>query len=227
MLIYALIDPRNGERRYIGQTTRTAHRRLRRHLARCYLDNADTHNNRWLRQLLALGLEPRIEVLERCDSLADLSAAERRHIAGHRATGARLTNLTPGGDGGGHPHTPKSRQKIRMALTGKKKSAQHRLRVIAAVTGRKASPATRMLMSNARKGKNPHPWWTEADRLKMRDAKGGRPFVDQHGIRYETIKGAARLLGLEPGHICQVLRGKRQSHGGYTFHHLRVREFPA
>jgi hypothetical protein len=34
MIIYALIDPRNGDVRYVGKSHRAAHhRRLRRHLA--------------------------------------------------------------------------------------------------------------------------------------------------------------------------------------------------
>lgn len=226
MIIYALIDPRTDQPRYIGKTMRTAHRRLRRHLSRCYLDQADTHKNRWLRQLLAAGLEPRIVVMEQCATASELAAAERRHIAEQRAAGARLTNLTPGGDGGSGPHTAESREKIRLALTGKKKSEQHRQQIIAIITGRKASSATRALLSRIRKGKNPTPR-TEAYRLTMRDAKGGRPFVDQHGNLYDTQKGAARQLDLQPGHINSVLNGSRKSTGGYVFTYLRVQEFPA
>lgn len=226
MLIYALIDPRDGQTRYIGKTVRTAHRRLRRHVARCYLDEAHTHKNRWLRHLLALGLEPSIKVLESCGSEAQLSAAEIRHIAEHRAAGVRLTNATAGGDGtSGWKHTAASLGKLRLALIGKPKSEAHRLKVIAAVTGRTASAATRAKLSALRKGKNLTPR-TEAYRLTMRDSKGGRSFIDQHGNRYETQKGAARKLGLNVAHINEVLHGKRKSTGGYVFHHLRVQEFP-
>jgi len=156
MLIYALIDPRNGELRYIGKTVRTAHRRLRRHLARCYLDEAHTHKNRWLRKLLSLGLEPSIEVLERCRSEVELSAAEIRHIAEHQAHGARLTNSTSGGDGtSGWKHTASSIEKLRRALTGKPKSAIHKLRAGLASRGRRASEETRAKLSAIRAGK---PW---------------------------------------------------------------------
>ena len=217
MLIYALIDPRSGEIRYIGKTVRTAHRRLRRHLARCYLDEGDTHKNRWLRQLLALGIEPRIEILERCSTEDELTVAECRHIAEHRALGCRLTNSTDGGEGmTGWKHTAESIAKLRHALTGKPKSAAHRAKIIAIITGRRASDATRAKLSALRKGKNYTPR-TEAYRLTMRDAKGGRPFVDQYGNRYETQKGTARQLGLQSGHINSVLKGTRRSTGGYVF----------
>jgi hypothetical protein len=226
MLIYALIDPRDGQRRYIGKTMRTAHRRLRRHLARCYLDQADTHKNRWLRQLITLGLAPRIEVLEQCATAYDLAEAERRHIAEHRAAGARLTNLTPGGEGGSGPHTAASREKIRLALTGKKKSEQHRLKIIATITGRKASEQTRAKLRAVHSARPRKPW-SEEHRLAIRDGKGGKPFFDQNGNRYESQNGAARDLGLNLGHINEVLKGTRRSTGGYVFTYLRVQEFPA
>ena len=60
----------------------------------------------------------------------------------------------------------------------------------------------------------------------MSDAKGGYPFVDQHGTRYESQQGVARDLGLNVAHINDVLHGKRRSTGGYIFHFLRVQEFP-
>lgn len=50
----ALIDPRTDAVRYVGKTVRTARRRLRRHMAECYLA-AGTHKDRWLRALRAKG----------------------------------------------------------------------------------------------------------------------------------------------------------------------------
>ena len=58
---------------------------------------------------------------------------------------------------------------------------------------------------------------SEEHRVKDARAKGGRPFVDQNGARYETIQGAARTLGLQPSCICQVLKGLRRSTGSYVF----------
>lgn len=225
MLIYALIDPRTNERRYIGKTMRTARRRLRRHLARCYLDDADTHKNRWLRTLLAAGLEPMIEVLETCTSATALSAAERRHIAEHLARGVRLTNHTLGGDGGSGKHTDASKAKIRAALKGKPKTAEHRARVSAGQRGRVTSLETRRKLSAAQKARVRRPV-TRETRVRISRAKGGKPFEDQHGRRYETQKGAARALGINVAHINDVLHGKRKSAGGLVFRFLRVREFP-
>ena len=225
MLIYALVDPRDNQTRYIGKTVRTAHRRLRRHLARCYLDEADTYKNRWLRQLLALSLEPYIVVLEKCDSFDALSIAEQRYIAQYLAAGARLTNLTPGGDGGKAKHTPESKEKIRRALTGKPKTAEHRARLGAAQKGRVASLETREKLRRVHTTRPRQPW-SEESRIAISRGKGGRPFVDQYGNRYETQKGTARQLGLQPGHINSVLKGLRKSTGGYVFHYLQAQQFP-
>ncbi len=229
MIVYALIDPRTDRIRYVGQTVRSARRRLRRHLAPCYL-RGTTRKEKWLRDLLTDGLEPRLEILQACSTTAALDVAERQHIARLRAAGEDLTNLAPGGDGGGGPHTPESREKIRRALTGKPKSEEHRRRSGLASRGRRASLATRALLSAQRRSRPGRPP-SESERIRLSRAKGGRPFVDQHGNRYETQKAAARALGINVGHLNEVLHGRRRTVCGYTFRFvsgedLRVREFP-
>jgi hypothetical protein len=143
MIVYGLLDPRTGSLRYVGKTHRTAHRRLRRHLAECYL-RGDSHKERWLRALLRLGLEPSIIEIERCETADDLVEAERFHIAYARSSGCDLVNATDGGDGtAGMKHTPEAIAKIRCALTGKPKSRQHRERSASAQRGRAITEETR------------------------------------------------------------------------------------
>lgn len=226
MIIYALLDPRDGAVRYVGKTHRTAQRRLRRHLAPCYLAEP-THKARWLRVLVRLGLEPSIVVLETCDDPDALCIRERFWIAHYRAAGARLTNTTAGGDGRGAQHTPEARAKIRAALLGKPKSAGHRRRSAVAQLGRTTSEATREKLRAARR--RPRRPLSDDWRVNVARAKGGGPFCDQYGNRYETQKGAARALGLCAGHINAVLHGRRSQTGGYVFRFvgdLRVREWP-
>lgn len=201
MIVYALIDPRTNDVRYIGKTIRTSRRRLRRHLAESYLA-ANTHKDRWLRGLLAAGLEPEITVVQRCESLAELADAERAHIASARASGARLTNATDGGDGiGGWKHTPESREKIRAALTGKPKSAEHRRNSGLAQRGRKASDATRAKQRDGgrRRGSFPPPRYgaannktklTEQDREEicaLRGTVSQRELARRYGVTHPAI----------------------------------------
>lgn len=220
MIIYALIDPRNDKIRYIGKSQRSAHRRLRRHLAPCYL-TGDTHKERWLRVLLALNLEPRIEVLQTCETAEQLAAAERQHIARLRADGADLTNATDGGDGvGGWSHSDESKERIRRALTGKPKSPQHRARTIAAIRGRRASLQTRMLLSAMRAGKRPSAAVVAAHPRKL---------TDEQVIEIRSLRGlvSQRLLGERFGvsktAIRYVQTGRNLSQVGRD---LRVRQFP-
>ena len=231
MIVYALRDPRTNEVRYVGKSFRTARRRLRRHLAPCYL-TGNTHKERWIRSILRLGMEPKIEVIQVCTTPEELACAERAHIGRLRANGARLTNATAGGDGGAGPHTAESKEKIRRALTGKRKSAAHRRNSGLAQRGRQTSDATRAKLRTAHSTR-PRAPLSESHRLNMSVAKGGRPFVDHHGNRYDTQKGAARLLGLNVGHLNSVLHGTRRHVQGLVFRfieqeqsHLRVREFP-
>src|SRR4051812_1235701 len=92
VIVYALVDPRTDRIRYVGQTERSAHRRLRRHMS-TYELAPDTRKTRWLRDLIAQGLAPRVEVLQVCTTTAAMDVAERFHIARLRAAGEDLTNL--------------------------------------------------------------------------------------------------------------------------------------
>lgn len=218
MIIYALIDPRDNSVRYVGKTHRTAHRRLRRHLAECYL-KADTYKDRWIRSLLKENLEPEIIVLQTCASAELLNEAERGHIARLRAEGARLTNLTPGGDGLGAKHTEESKDKIRRALTGKPKSEQHRLHSALAQRGRKASDATRAKLSAARRGRHPEPRYGADNNKTKLTAE------EVHEIRAALGCVSQRELGRRYGVSHTAIRYV-QIGRNWSREDLRVREFP-
>jgi hypothetical protein len=91
--IYALIDPRDGAVRYIGQT-KTPKRRLSGHMGQIH----DSYKYRWIRRLKALGLRPVMEILEIATE-ANWSDRERYWISHYRSIGAKLTNVTSGGEG--------------------------------------------------------------------------------------------------------------------------------
>jgi hypothetical protein len=58
--VYALVDPRNGALRYVGQTKGTLAARLKAHLAR----PCSAAIRAWTGELMATGLKPRIFELE-------------------------------------------------------------------------------------------------------------------------------------------------------------------
>lgn len=90
--IYGLCDPVTGELRYIGKTVNLK-ARIRDHMNHKLTE--DNYKSRWLRTLPGL---PKVVVLEETDA-DQLNESEQFHIAYFRSIGARLTNLTIGGDG--------------------------------------------------------------------------------------------------------------------------------
>jgi hypothetical protein len=106
ILIYALVDPRNGKAHYVGQTSDRS-RRLSSHIREQWIKNTD--KARWIRELGELGLEPEMRSLERVDWM-EAGAAERRWINHFVAGNTRLLNVADGGAGcsitAGNQHTP-------------------------------------------------------------------------------------------------------------------------
>lgn len=123
-VIYALADPRTGDVRYVGKTSRKLSTRLRQHVNRSA--KPETRCACWIRALVALGLVPDARELE-VVSEEQWPAAERRWISALRAEGADLTNLTEGG----------------AATHGHKHSAATKARISAIATAQFASPAAR------------------------------------------------------------------------------------
>jgi hypothetical protein len=101
---YVLVDPNTKKIRYVGKTKQLPKERLRRHLrdARERLGDAwvdRTHRANWLRQLMATGHKPAMEILHSYSSLEEVNEAERFFIKHIRSVKSDLTNATDGGDG--------------------------------------------------------------------------------------------------------------------------------
>lgn len=96
--IYALVDPRTMEVRYVGKANNPK-KRLHHHIYDAE-HGKQTHNARWIRILLSEALSPTVVILDSVPkSKIAWEEAERRWIAHFRANGAKLTNETDGGDG--------------------------------------------------------------------------------------------------------------------------------
>lgn len=124
--LYALIDPRDDRIRYIGKRVGYLNSRLRAHLYEARDTNHHTHKLAWLRQLLALGLEPRIQVIALFppSDTTDLNALERTWIAYLRSIGCALTNSTAGGEGMEAP-SEETRAKLRADRRARPPIAPH------------------------------------------------------------------------------------------------------
>lgn len=96
--VYGLIDPTTQELRYVGKTVKPIGYRLSDHISKARRGGA-TYRCNWVRGLLCDGLRPEVFLIETVDAGDDWRESESFWIAYYRSIGARLTNLTQGGDG--------------------------------------------------------------------------------------------------------------------------------
>lgn len=186
-VVYAMVDPRTGERRYVGLTTLDLRHRLssavshaRRRATACY------HKDAWIRTLLDEGLRPSMVVLERVEvgSPAELQpalcAAEVRWIAKARLEGWPLTNIRPGGEGPSGeearallsklhargPLPPEVRKKISESNKVWKRTPEHLEALQAGRRGSKNTPEHNEKIAASKRGKP----LSEAHKQKIREA---------------------------------------------------------
>ena len=85
--IYALIDPRTRQIRYIGQTDDLS-KRLRQHI----MDKSNTHKTEWIKGLLAANMRPDISQLAEIEDEDNVHMIEYRWVYFGRKNGWELTN---------------------------------------------------------------------------------------------------------------------------------------
>ena len=188
-IIYGLVDPRTADLRYIGLTKRSTRRRLLEHINMARRGSR-FHLHVWIRTLLAVGLEPQVIIFDKIENREEACLAECSWIAKFRKSGARLTNITDGGEGSvirgkprsdeckakisaslrGHKLSEEHKKKIGDRFRGKKLSQEHVAKVAAANTGKKRSIETKKRLSISHKGK-PIP---AEQRKKISDSLSGR-----------------------------------------------------
>jgi hypothetical protein len=193
-LVYALVDPRNAELRYVGKSCQGM-KRPRQHSAPKQLAK-QTHTARWLREL---GTRPLIRVLEELPGPEGLYEAERWWIDHCRIIGHKLTNHTDGGPGTqGLRHTPEALAKISERHKGIPKAPEAVARMRTAKTGVKLGA------------------FSEEHRRRIAAAQG-RPFIDDTGRRWVSQREAGRFYGIKAQNIYGVLKGLCKTAGGRSF----------
>lgn len=79
-LIYGLLDPRDHCLRYVGKTHKRREIRLREHMENA-VAGGSWPLHEWIRDLLRMGLQPVMFVLEKVPADGCWQEAEKRHIA--------------------------------------------------------------------------------------------------------------------------------------------------
>ena len=147
--------------RYVGQTSVPLRRRLKSHVNQASATMRNTPVGKWIRAAREAGHKILIHcILEN----AQWDVSEIAVIAGVKASGTELLNVTAGGGGHrGHILSAETRAKISAALKGRKKPAGFAERQRRRMLGTKASVETRKRLSEAHTGKTP----SAAARAKM------------------------------------------------------------
>lgn len=215
--IYALVDPRTDEIRYIGRSTNVK-RRFNEHMEK----RETTAVGNWKYKLLTMGLKPILKMIEEIEDRSCLKEREIYWIAHGREQGWDLLNLTDGGDGTlnpsehhraaiaeanrkrvwtdeqrkatgvrwkGRTHTPEAIEKCRLAAQKPRGplSDEHKAKLSAAKTG-KPNPN----ISEALKGRvSPNKGVVYSDEIKQRIAEGTKRAMQNPEVR-QKISEAKR-----------------------------------
>lgn len=120
--VYGLVDPRDGEIRYVGLSkTRYLSKRLGQHVREARLSHVAGHKTRksqWMREVFAVDLRPTILLLQTCFTEDEGLLVEKDWIARLRP---KLVNESSGGRGLNDPSRELS---IRLSLSSKRHWAE-------------------------------------------------------------------------------------------------------
>jgi GIY-YIG catalytic domain len=163
--IYQLTDPRDGSIRYVGKTNNLrirlkGHKNLRNNYTRC---------NAWKKELQALGLQPKMEVVEEVADEATWIEREQYWIDRRRAEGNILTNEAAAGASPriGNTVSEYAKQLARERYTGRPIPPEQRAQISASLTGKKQSVETtakRQATINANRIAKGLPVWNFGDK---------------------------------------------------------------
>jgi hypothetical protein len=176
--------------RYVGKTTQKPLSRLYHHLQDRH--RREVYRDRWIHKLVESGREPRMHVVALVpDEYA--SKAEIRLIASFRKAGARLTNLSDGGEGAlGHKVSEETRRKISQAHKGIKEnvpmSAEKR-QLLAQIRSRRwANPENRKRQSEKMKERLARVPFTEERKRRISEALKGKSPSPQTRERLRRLR---------------------------------------
>jgi len=237
--IYALLDPRDNQIRYIGKA-KNLKKRVIEHLKL----RERTYKNNWLKSIVALGLKPKVKVLEIVND-DDWQDKERYYIKYYKDLGCRLTNMTEGGEG--IDFTDVIRQKISKANKGRKPSRKaiensirtnrgrkltklHRLKISKKLKGIKRSKSVCEKQRQRMLGKK----WSEESRIKLSKSKKGFVWKEESKDKLKRailqfdkednfireisgLTDAAKKFNGEKANIWRCLNKQRKTAYGYKW----------
>lgn len=236
--IYALSDPNTFEIRYIGQTCYPLKKRLIDHLSVARTKKRHTHVSNWINALLIQGTSPIIELIE--ENPKDIDKAEIEWISQFKAWGYRLVNHALGGntsrgavltyDQKIQKYKNKGGRIVLDNLGNKYDSVEEAGRAL----NIGSSSIRRVLLNGCQtaagrtfwfEGEPPKKLLNKKERTNLRLGKGNfknqnKPFKDQYGNIYKSIKDAMIRCSVHESATRKALKGRASHSGGYYFRYL-------
>jgi len=236
--IYALVDPRNEDVRYIGKTG-NLEKRLRAHL-RADPSEKSPLKNAWINQLKSLGLKPKQQILEQC-SVDNWQERERYWQLFYEGLHAPLTNLRVCGEGRSYYScTDEFREKMKVINREINSRPEVKKQASLVLSRLWADPEFRAKMMASR----PVRKLSETQIAKMRESQkaahlrravafGGKErlvsrkayykgLIDPNGNRvapFNHIRAFCEHNGLTPSKFTDLIKGRSGRHKGYTYDH--------
>lgn len=205
--IYALIDPRTNEIRYVGKTKYPLVVRLQQHIN---AKKQRRHVYYWLRVLWKNNRVPTIRLLEEVED-TQWQEAEQRWIAKIKTEGAQLTNHTIGGDGlSGYVMSEEHRRKIGIAHKGRIISQEQRTRISRSVKALFEKREYKERVIFHLRNKSP----TTIN--KIRASNTGKIFSEEHKAK---LSAALKRRWADPKQAAQMIRSCSQPRGPLSSAH--------
>lgn len=234
-LIYALVDPRTQEIRYIGRSS-SGLRRPNEHKFARSSGIIKGYCDRWALSLVKIGLEPLIKVIEECPDFIQkteminswLNVREQDWISWYRREGARLTNLTRGGEGRlGAPVSEETREKIRKIRLGKKHTEESKKKMSLSAIGKPKKPVSeetrqkqRALALCRRHTEETKKKLSAMQKGKKRPCTSTKVRCIETGEVFESIKEAAKKHNTTPSRIWMVCTKRRRTTSRVRFEYI-------
>lgn len=184
--IYGLHCPIADCIRYVGKTKKPK-ARLWAHFSNAVKPTSRYHAAHWMRGLIEQGLRPSMVILEELDDSEDWAEYERFYIANGADFGWKLTNFTPGGEGGGFLRE-EDKEAWRLAVNASLARTEVREKISAGVKASSQRPGLKEKQRARFKQKWTDPAYrermAEMSRVLMQDPKLRESRRQQGLIRY-------------------------------------------